>query len=579
MTDVTGTVRRARRRGSVDPTPDGVAAALLAPPADPRRSTTRRAAIRRATRRALGERAARSVRPATLAIWLVGLLLGGAKLVSVLVTPWPFSQLALDSDDSRYYVLTALHAAQGGGSTFDGLQVTNGYQPLWFLVLTAAYRVTGVDRAGAVVVTVVLLIALWALALWLLARLGRAVLGPVGTVVGLVALVPHARWWSGCENALVGVVLLAVVTTLLGRGLLTRAPATRDVALLGGLLAVLALTRLDTVVLVGLLAVVGAATWHRRVVLLPVLVGPVVVTLAAYAALNQWLVGTALPVSGLAKQLGPLGQNLGIVGDFLLFGRLGPLPMCFGATLLVVGVAALLVLRPSRRGVLPEPLRHRAAEVRTVIAVLLVGQVLQVGYYAVASTWDLQGWYFSFGVVGLVLAAGVLGARFSTSRVVRYAAPALLVVLVAVFALHDAAAVTPRDPVASGMVRDVDGGQWADRTLPPGAVIAMGDMAATFADSTAHPVVQLEGLVSAPGYLDALRAGTVPAYLHALGVRYYARMMHDGETVGCAVREPYYGRGPGTTIRVCGHAVLYRGPTAGGELVVWDLAFNGRGVP
>lgn len=501
--------------------------------------------------------------------WGAGVGLGAVQLLAVVATPAAWRPLAFSSDDVNYYLLPALHAAQGAGSTFNGLTSTNGYQPLWFLVLTGIFRLTGVDRAGAFVVVMVLLVILWAAALWLLWRL-RPVLGTVGVAAALAALLLHGRWWSGCENALVTVLLLAAVDVVLRR----RVPEASlgDVGVLGGLLAVLVLGRLDMGVLVGLVIVVGA-WWWRRLAPVAVLAAPSVLAVGVYAAIQEAEFGVPSPVSGLAKQLGPWGVDLGTVGQFLSYGSLGPLPLCLGATVLAVGGAALVLLGPARRGALPEALATRSAAVRTLIALLIVSQLLQVAAYAVTTLgWELQSWYFSCGVVALVLSAGVVGARLAVRRRFAPVLAAIIAALLVASGANEVAHVLARADSSSPWTRDIAAGRWADRTLPPGAVLAMGDWAGTLAVSTRHPVVQLEGLVGSPDYLDALRNGTVPEYLTRLGVTHYARLLHPGEAPSCRVTEPWFGRVPKAALDLCGRPVVYRGEVSGlGDLVVWDV--------
>ncbi|WP_433803018.1 hypothetical protein [Actinomycetospora sp. CA-084318] len=485
--------------------------------------------------------------------WAAGVVLGAVKLVTVVLTPDPWRLLAFGSDDVHYYVLTALHAAAGDGSTFDGLQPTNGYQPLWFLLLTGLFRVFGVDRGGAFVIVMVLLVALWAVALWLVWRISG---GSVPALAALVVLLPHARWWGGCENALVAVLLLALVDLVLRRRLLRAVPDVGSVRVLGVLLALLALGRLDCAVLAGLVAVVGWWRW-RSVRLVATVVLPTAVSLAAYAAVNVALLGTALPVSGVAKQLGT-GTNWAAVGQFLLYGSLGPVPMCFGLTVLVLAAVAY---------------RWASVDRRVLIVLLVLAQLIQVAWYVVTTPgWELQSWYFSTGTVALVLSAAVIGGRLSSVRSAPSVVVALAVLVLVVFAGKEAVQVLPRDPSSSPYTRDIDAGQWADRTLPPGSVLAMGDWAGSFAASTQHPVVQLEGLVGSPRYLEALSDGQGSAYLHSLGVRYYARLLHPGEPFSCRPAEPWFGNGPKLDLDLCGRPIVYRGDVRGAiDLVVWDL--------
>ncbi len=45
------------------------------------------------------------------------------------------------SDDSYFYLKTALNFSLGNGSSFDGINLTNGYHPLWFLIISLFYKI------------------------------------------------------------------------------------------------------------------------------------------------------------------------------------------------------------------------------------------------------------------------------------------------------------------------------------------------------------------------------------------------------------------------------------------------------
>ena len=55
----------------------------------------------------------------------------------------------LTYDDAFYYFQIGRNIADGAGSTFDGMNVTNGYHPLWMLVVSAVYAV-GFDGTAAI---------------------------------------------------------------------------------------------------------------------------------------------------------------------------------------------------------------------------------------------------------------------------------------------------------------------------------------------------------------------------------------------------------------------------------------------
>jgi len=65
-------------------------------------------------------------------------------LLLIMLVPWlllPFDYLLhFTNDDSYFYLQTALNFASGLGSTFDGINQTNGYHPLWFLILISLIK-------------------------------------------------------------------------------------------------------------------------------------------------------------------------------------------------------------------------------------------------------------------------------------------------------------------------------------------------------------------------------------------------------------------------------------------------------
>src|SRR5262245_27151358 len=58
-------------------------------------------------------------------------------------------------DDSFYAFEVARHIARGHGSTFDGVHPTNGYQPLYVLLLVPVYWLSGDHAAAPIYVALV----------------------------------------------------------------------------------------------------------------------------------------------------------------------------------------------------------------------------------------------------------------------------------------------------------------------------------------------------------------------------------------------------------------------------------------
>ena len=66
----------------------------------------------------------------------------------VIVLVWQDAPFALTFDDAFYYFGIARNVAHGHGSTFDGIDPTNGYHPLWMLIAVPFFW-AGLDGTGA----------------------------------------------------------------------------------------------------------------------------------------------------------------------------------------------------------------------------------------------------------------------------------------------------------------------------------------------------------------------------------------------------------------------------------------------
>ena len=88
-----------------------------------------------------GKNRSRSADPADrrpLAIlWLVGL---AATVIKLAIIWRGLPEKTLICDDAYYYFTIARNIGQGLGPTFDGLSITNGFHPLWQLVLVPVFR-------------------------------------------------------------------------------------------------------------------------------------------------------------------------------------------------------------------------------------------------------------------------------------------------------------------------------------------------------------------------------------------------------------------------------------------------------
>src|SRR5262245_46485940 len=97
-------------------------------------------------------------------------------------------------DDAFYYLQVARNLADGRGFTFDGIHRTNGFHPLWLLVVTPIYLfdpgTVAALRAVAIVETI---FAAAAITLIFVTLRRRISIGAAGTAALLVVAFPGAR--------------------------------------------------------------------------------------------------------------------------------------------------------------------------------------------------------------------------------------------------------------------------------------------------------------------------------------------------------------------------------------------------
>ncbi|MGW5050962.1 hypothetical protein [Actinokineospora sp. NPDC004072] len=493
-------------------------------------------------------------------------VLGAIRLAVVAGAPYP-QAVGLFDDDAFYYFGVARHIAEGDGSTFNGIDPTNGYHPLWLLALVPVFSIA--DSHTALVAVTLLSFAVFIAAARQIDRIGALTARPVLTLAWATPLLVTGTagpsfFFSGMETGLLLLGLLWLAATWLAAdGFTARWFGVGAALATGTAMALTVLARLDAVFPMALLGGLALLVWRRKglpwVRLGAALAAVPAAVLAAYLLVNLALFDTALPVSGQAKALGG-GLNPAVVGQFLVSPVVFGIPTLLGAAALVVVTAALLRRQPGLLGL--------SAQFGGVV---LAGGVLTVGYYALTSSWQLWPWYFSAAPLAIALAGPALAAGRTERLPLRGLATLVLAVLTVA-----ATALTAARAARGGVERSafIEAGpavaRQVDALLPLGAPIAMGDRAGSLGYHLDRPLVHLEGLVNSAAYLDALRAGAVPGFLAQRGVALYARGDGDpGEPEpgrpGCSrFTEPQQGGGTKFTLVVCDRDLVMTTPLSDG---------------
>jgi hypothetical protein len=436
---------------------------------------------------------ARGANRAALCLFVALVLAGLAAL-------WSSRGSLIIEDDARYYTVIAEQIVKTGRSTFDGQVLTNGYHPLWMVVLVGMAATTGLSDFAIAAVELLLVAGGVALMLSCFRSPSLAVRLVFVTLFAVLATPLVCR---GMEIS-----LLIFATGLFVR-LLFACVEEGVSSLWAGLAAMLAIgARLDAAVFIVpmLLLVLGL---RRSFAPLVVMAGGG----ATYALFNLWLFGIAFPVSGAVKSLGGVQVNYAYINQiFAPFQRLEPvagavsfLRSTTGKFTLLAGLCLLAVAMTGRSRATPYLLGY------------LVGLSLFLAKLLFGSSWVIWSWYgfpMFLGLLAFFLALDVSAPRSKLALVA-----ALFV------ALGGLGWVLRSNGLGQPPQSDFEEiNKLAAQHFAPvfkGERVAMGDRAGSFAHYYRGPVTQTEGLVNDRGFLDVLRKkGDVKALLCARGVRY-----------------------------------------------------------
>lgn len=225
--------------------------------------------------------------------------------------PMPLLVDAFLPDDAFYYFTTAAHFARQGIPTFDGVNVTSGFHPLWFLVCALAYLFLPIGSELALRILLVAQALMVAVALgWLFWTISRRiaahlVLVPILIFVGTCA----PDFVNGLETPLVIFLVAAIFAYLLRlddpRLVLSTWQGRTGLGILLGLLFLARTDQAFTVMafaLITWLAWLPAGKFMLKTWYWTQIFAPAAVIGFAYLLYNYVLTGHAMQVSGVAKQ-------------------------------------------------------------------------------------------------------------------------------------------------------------------------------------------------------------------------------------------------------------------------------------
>jgi hypothetical protein len=133
--------------------------------------------------------------------------------------PYAFPNVWFKRDDAYYYFKVAQNIAEGNGSTFDGINLTNGYHPLWMLINIPIFSLAKQDLILPLRVLVMVIAAIHAATAVLLyhivkRRLSLAVAMLAASVWAFNFTIHETVYKMGLETPIAALTIMAMVFSL-----------------------------------------------------------------------------------------------------------------------------------------------------------------------------------------------------------------------------------------------------------------------------------------------------------------------------------------------------------------------------
>ena len=318
-------------------------------------------------------------------------------------------------DDAYFYLVIAYNYSHGLGSTFTGFQPTNGYHPLWMLLLALVCRISPFGKAALIYEACALQFALMLVGCAAIFRIFRNSFLMAAWAIVIYEAVFLGKGTLSLMEIWLATPLLLISVLLLKRIQNTSIPASKTCFLLGITLAASSLARLElgfTSLLFWIAAIwitrqrshpetrtLGwAGEWCKAIVVC--LPGMILTFLAviSYLAINRACFGSAMPISGKIKSSFP-NPHLhpgGLLGLSLILS-------------LVIGVGAAIAAILKRK-------ESRSFPSALGLAVSVLGGGLAISLcYDILFSSPAQ-WYFAEGYAYIILGLPLLLRRLIGSR-------------------------------------------------------------------------------------------------------------------------------------------------------------------
>ncbi|MFT4797173.1 MAG: hypothetical protein ACJAYE_000134 [Candidatus Azotimanducaceae bacterium] len=440
-----------------------------------------------------------SMKPIDLWITAIAVLLG----LAILLLPTETVILFL-SDDAYYYMKVAMNNVAGLGLTFDGINPTNGWHPLWMLLVHPIYLLQ-LDPTVSLRVMLLFQLGLYLLSFKVITVLCQRYYPTAGVLAALATLLFFAPitvlGLNGLESPLLVMVELVLIYVLFQFG--ETPDKTKLRLLLGLLFGLLFLSRLDSAFMILTLSAAILIFERRRQLDIVKIISnwwlPATISICVVAPYLIWNVVNhdhITPISGVLKNTFPYPHF-----------RIGFLPRVPHFVIAIFCTAIWFAYRLYTT-------RHQnlLATRYGLLLAMSLGCLVHLAWSVIFMAWGTFQWHFVAQIPLIVIAvADLVSVAPQLKRLT--AAFAVLLALGMNFGSLGLRLGHHQERLSAA--------NWMNLAVKDGSRIGLRD-AGVFGYFSDHQVVNLDGLINSYEFYDSINRGEIAEFLANSQVRYLA---------------------------------------------------------
>lgn len=465
--------------------------------------------------------------------------------------------ILLHSDDAYYYYKISSNYVNKGFLSFDGIHMTNGFHPLWFILLCPIFKLVGGFflplRVIGILTSVLMGFSIYISLLYL--KRNYSLIAVLISFLGILGYVTYFNRSNMETSILIPLCLLVLFLADKWNIWELKNVEVNKLILVGIIMAFAQMARLDEIFLnlmiIVTLIIINFKSIRNKAILTKLLavVFPSLISGFLYVSVNYILFGVnyilfghLLPVSGAAKSLGAPGLNLALVhqiksslfpNTIFSLSSIYHLVSVILFALCIVYILVYVVIEKKDISKYETKYLSKA----TLALIISLFYTLYISYYLLFSSWPLWEWYFYPSMLVVVcivprfveLLLGSVQNIFGSyikkitsiiSILLIFCALLFTIVIAPGSILIPAPHYDPEKSAIGYMYGNYVLAQYVNENFSEDTIFAMGDCAGSFGYFCNCKVIQLEGLVNDYDFLDTIRNNEVESYLTKNGVDY-----------------------------------------------------------